>query len=359
MASKRHHYWHANLARCAAGAALCASLMAQAAPQLDYVPGPRLPEDLVMLPGTGWVLASSMSLDKSVAGGLYAVSGQGAPLREVYPANAGSAAWDRQTYADCPGPPDPRQASPHGIYLHSRSQVHTLYAVNHGGRESIEVFKVELADGAPRLSWLGCVLLPADAYPNGVAALPSGGFVVTKMYDRSSPDGALAMLRGEATGALLKWTPAAGWSTLPGPALAAPNGIELSPDGRSAYVASWTRRQLLRVPLAGQADKPAALDLDFMPDNLRGLPDGSVLVTGQATDPAGLVACVHKGQNCPAGFKVVVVSPQMTARELYRSDDAQFTMPTVALPVGDELWIGSVRGSQIARVRSALPASRP
>jgi hypothetical protein len=40
-----------------------------------------------------------------------------------------------------------------------------LLVVNHGGRESIEVFDVDLAPARPRLVWRGCLPMPAGQWP--------------------------------------------------------------------------------------------------------------------------------------------------------------------------------------------------
>ena len=60
--------------------------------------------------------------------------------------------FDRKEYGACPGPLAAAQAVTHGLYLKpGRGSVHTLYAVHHGDRESIEVFEVNAkVDAASR-----------------------------------------------------------------------------------------------------------------------------------------------------------------------------------------------------------------
>ncbi|HUE84575.1 MAG TPA: hypothetical protein VMO26_00710 [Vicinamibacterales bacterium] len=51
---------------------------------------------------------------------------------------------DRNRFASCPGPLDPRQAVLHGLSLRpAQAGYYTLYATNHGGRESIEAFDID------------------------------------------------------------------------------------------------------------------------------------------------------------------------------------------------------------------------
>ncbi len=67
---------------------------------------------------------------------------------------------------------------PHGISLAKRSGgAMELYVVNHGGRQSMEMFELKPEAGSWSLVWHGCV--PATQEYNDVAALPDGGFIAT------------------------------------------------------------------------------------------------------------------------------------------------------------------------------------
>ena len=53
---------------------------------------------------------------------------------------------DKKSYPDCPGPVDMKTFGPHGLDLSRTGGTHRLlYAVNHGGREAVEVFTVDLS----------------------------------------------------------------------------------------------------------------------------------------------------------------------------------------------------------------------
>ena len=66
-------------------------------------------------------------------------------------------------------------ASPHGINLEERADgAYDLYVVNHGGREGVGVFRLDLtADDGIDLTWTGCVTMPRGTFANGVAPLPA------------------------------------------------------------------------------------------------------------------------------------------------------------------------------------------
>ena len=63
-----------------------------------------------------------------------------------------------------------------------------LYAINHGGRESVEVFAVDLSQKKPKFTWTGCVVAPEGFWPDAVASVPGGGIVVTSLWDPTDPD---------------------------------------------------------------------------------------------------------------------------------------------------------------------------
>ena len=63
----------------------------------------------------------------------------------------------------------------------------TLYVVNHGGRESIEIFTLDPKGAEPAVTWNGCAVMPSHTWPNSVAPLPDGGMVVTDMFDPKDP----------------------------------------------------------------------------------------------------------------------------------------------------------------------------
>jgi hypothetical protein len=80
----------------------------------------------------------------------------------------------------------------------------------------------------------------------------------------------------------------------------------------------------------------------FRLDNLRWAPDGSLLAAGQE-QPAGAPAM--------AISHVIKINPStLKIQELIRYPfNSAFNFSTVAVQVGKELWLGSVRGDRVAR----------
>ncbi len=291
--------------------------------------GLNKPEDMMRLGDSDWVITGNMGNDDWAGGGFHAVRIGDEAFRAITPDLSRPVA---PTYRDCPGAPDPKLLSAHGIALRDRAKgEHTLYAVNHGGRESIEVFDVRVSAEGPELTWTGCVVLPAEHEANSVAPLPDGGIVVT-----------IPQLPSSSQGAVLRWVPGGGWSEVPGTRFQFDNGILVSPDGTRLYVNEYMSSRVHEVPLSGAATRPRSVDLGFHPDNIRFAPDGSILATGHPNSIAVVALCGF-ALKCGIGTEVARIDPTtFQATTLFkRGANETFSAGTSAIVVGDELWIGS------------------
>ena len=214
---------------------------------------------------------------------------------------------DRTLTPDCSEPPDLSRISTDGLALRSASNGHDfLYAANHGDRFAIEMFEVNTHGERPQLRWVGCMLLPPHTLPNGVAALPDGGLLVTSFHDPQDERKAWAqMARGENTGRLLEWHRGSGFHDVPGIAVSGANGIALSTDASLVYLSAWATREIVIISRKG-GTPPRRIPLDFLPDNIHRLPDGSLLVGGQRTDVQKIASCTAQ---CPQPWVVARVDP--------------------------------------------------
>jgi len=329
-----------------------------------FICGMDRPEDLKVIPETRWLIASGFS-DGS---GLKLVDTQSKTMHRWWRADPGQVNPLQSGLQRCGGAPDPVTFNAHGLSLRRSDTGHyRLYVVNHGGRESIEVFEVDARGEAPTLSWAGCVPLPEGLAANAVAAFPDGTLVATVLLH---PGKTLAdQVQGRVTGGVYLWTPGdSGFRLLPGTELPGNNGIETSPDGREFYVIAFglktvfifdrndTRRPLRKIEMPG-----------FMPDNLHWTPIGEgarLLLAGMMYDePAcgGLrkvVDGVADGMLCPRGYTVAELDPVAMTLSIvdYGEPNPVFNGVSSAVIVGDEIWLGSYQADRLAW--RPLPALR-
>ena len=301
--------------------------------EVQFLCGPVSPEDFAPIPQSPWVIVSSM-ID---GGDLHLADTRDNTTTVLFSPATGSAEHDTATYGDCPGPVT-GDFRPHGLYLRASDGItHTLLVVGHGAREAIEVFEVDTSDERPALTWVGCAVAPDDIGLNSVVALPEGGFAST------SP----------AAGNIWEWRSGAGWSLVPGSEDIGPNGLEISRDGQWFYVAGYGAMSLIRLSRGRTPIVKEGVEVGFHIDNVRRGPNDTLFAAGHR-GPAreSIVACLRE-DNCEGVTShVSQVDPeQMTARQIveYPSNDL-LILGTVAIQVGNEIWVGQVReGDRIAR----------
>jgi hypothetical protein len=315
----------------------------QAAGDVQFACGPQGPEDLVVLPGGEWVVASSFG----GSGGLYVIRASDRTSTLAYPGTTPRERLDAKTYASCPGPPDAAAKAKfltHGLSLQpgpGPGSLHKLFVVVHGSREAVEVFEVDARSATPSLTWIGCAVAPDPVGLNSVRWLADGGFVASNFLARGiDADARAKMLAGEKNGELWEWHTATGWNKIAGSEAAGANGLEISQDGRWFYVAAWGSQSFFRLSRGQTPPKRDEVPLGFRVDNIRWAADGSLLAAGQGGPP-----------DAPTS-NIVKINPETLAvREVRRQPaSASFGAGTVAVEVGKQIWVGSFRGDRIAIV---------
>ncbi|MBM3779326.1 MAG: hypothetical protein FJW23_14005 [Acidimicrobiia bacterium] len=313
-----------------------------------FICGLSAPEDLVPVPQSDWVVAGGFT-----GGGLYVISTKDHSVSQVFPGGPSRVRHDKTTYADCPGPLDTSgRMSAHGLNVRPGSGgVHTLYVVHHGGRESIEVFEIDGRARPPVVTWIGCAVVPGMQGINSVSPLPGGGFVVTNFAPRGGNAVAAALRKGENSGEVWEWQPANGWRVVPGSESPGPNGIEASRDGTWLYVSLWPVRKVMRLSRGRTPVQADVVDVPFHPDNIRWQADGSLLAAGHAASaPEKLMECFAKACPDATSNAARIDARTFAAREVVRLPfSPSFAGGTVALQVGNEVWLGAMRGDRVAR----------
>jgi hypothetical protein len=338
--------------------ASAASAGCEADGSVQFICGLGSPEDLIRIPDSDWVLVSGMADAATHRSELYAIDVKTRTPKTIYPVKGGGKVnHDKKTYGACPGPLPGETFGAHGVDVQPKGNgLHTLYAVNHALRETIEVFELDAKGGAvPTLTWVGCVVLPAKASGNGVVGLPDGGFITTNFKDPADNAAFQKMSAMQITGEVLEWKPGKGWSTLPDSAMSGANGLALSKDGKTLYVAGWPGKNVTRYERSGATwVKKESVGTGILTDNLRWMSDGSLLVGGQDANMPAVFEC--RAPACRVGsaaVKLDLKTGKATRLVEYKGSEA-FEGATTAIEVGNEIWLGSFKGSRIAR----LPAPK-
>jgi hypothetical protein len=260
----------------------------------------------------------------------------------------------------CPGPIGDALA-PHGISLLKRNNGSAIqvYVVNHGGRESIEMFELKQAGVASELIWHGCVV-STQAF-NDVAVQPDGGFIATHPtalqpptpppgQGKAAPGAGNDIFNGQPSGYVSRWTPGKGETELPGTRAGYPNGVLVSSDGRYMYFNAWTAKEVHKYDLK-DSKEVAMVKLDFMPDNISWTSKRTLLAAGvkgaRGDCPAG------SGTPCIQAFGIAEIDPaKMEAKTVFDSEGkgALISGVSIALQAGNSIYIGAFQGDRIVKI---------
>ncbi|HUB85936.1 MAG TPA: hypothetical protein VL971_09605 [Rhizomicrobium sp.] len=320
---------------CAIGARATDTAACGTQGDLHFICGMSNVEDMLPVDDGKWIVASSMTVGSA---GFYLID----PASKTSKPVALSIGKAETPYDKCPGAPDLKTVLTHGLDVTKESGSTSLvFAVNHVGRQSVEVYRLTPSHGTA--VWIGCVVLPAGAYPNAVVSLPDKSLAVTKFVDTGEKDGMADALAGKPNGLVYLWKPGAGWSEVAGSALPGDNGLVASADGKSLFVNAWGNSEVWRLPLSRDG-KPVKVTLKFHPDNLRWAPDGSIFVTGQT----------RSDETAPpidaTGWSVARLDPKtMTVTPLFHYEGTPaFGYATSTVEADRTLFIGTWRGDKVA-----------
>ena len=324
----------------------------------------RNPEDLVLLPDGNTLLISQMGLNFQQAdpGSLVFFDTRSQALAPAFPTSAGSAAepvdpLNNWGGADCPGNPG-NSFAPHGISLRQRDdQRWQVAVVNHGGRESIEMFELLDDQQGPQLAWRGCVVQPDGTFVNDVALLKNGGFVASHMYDKHASEifgfnsGMLKAMLGMHTGYVFEWQPDAGFRILDESHGAFINGVEVSPDDQTVFANVYFGDEVKKLDrLTGKQLGSVAIS---NADNLAWDAQGRLLVASHGGSLSEQLACIKQpGSTCSLAYSITRIDPQtMHAETLFSHSGAPMGAATVAREVDGYLYLGSFSGDRIVKLK--------
>lgn len=320
----------------------------------SFICGAINAEDLVRVPNTDWAIASGMGPGTS----LYLLETRRRSWNALYPGMQPRARQNMALYSACPGTPDPDNFIAHGLSIRAVGDNHAqLYVVGHGAREAIEVFEVDISRGSPLVTWIGCVLMPAHLEANSVASFSDGTIVATVLIH---PDKTFfEAISGQPTGGVYKWSPGeAGFNLVPGTELAANNGIEVSADEQTIFVASSGLHKIVAFSNTTPARQLGMTeDLGITPDNVHMGQDGRLITAGMLNEDEVCGSIIDPETfdleviaTCSRPFRAYAIDTQTLETEVISSGPAtpSWSNATMALEVGDDVWLGTFAGDRIA-----------
>lgn len=319
--------------------------------ELHFVCGLNAPEDLVLIPGTDWVVAGVMTTEDST--GLYLVDSISKNVSPLYSPQVGRNRLNRNLYGACPGTPNLDNFSTHGLAIQTYPNDdgrYSLYAVSHGEREAIDVFELDASLDIPEVTWVGCVLMPDGLDANDVSAMRDGTILATVLIHPGFSFDDLFL--GRPVGGVYKWTPGSdGFYLLEGSQFAGNNGIQVSLDETEIFVAVSGASAIYTIANSNPTRVlRRTRTMDFGPDNIKYDSTGYLLTAGMRDDEPKCAGQSPVG-GCSRGSIASYIHPDTMVDTVIVNVPAntEFTGATMAIiPGGREVWIGSFTSPRIA-----------
>lgn len=311
----------------------------------ELIGGFSNPEDLAPIPGTDWIIASSMVAEESgKSGALYLIDRRHRTMRKIWPSATQKVAA-QLAFTDFARPVSPENVMAHGMCLEPQiNGKYRLYTVNHNERKSIEVFDVEADASGVELSWVGGISIPYPSHGNAVAVMKDGTILMTCTHPLHETQFLERIRRRERTGYLMSWQAGRGWNILEDSEASCPNGLLVDEDRETIFVANTGTHDVLRAKLDLDRSKISQfdrVDLGFAPDNLRWNADGSICAGGFAA----------VGDFPPHACKIDPATLRVTRFSL-PPHNAQFECVSTAIVIEGELWLSVFEGDKVAVLRS-------
>lgn len=308
------------------------------------------PEDLALMPDGGHLVVTGFGgMPPTAAPGtlyLFDLATETATEPEITLAE--------NTWGDPACLRDTKVFSPHGLGLVQRSgERYELAITNHLPRETIELFELAFdKDSTWSLTWRGCVDAPANKFLNDVTLTRGGDFYATSMLDADMKPEEFPTIAAEKsdTGSVWHWTRntdgASTYEELPGTNGSFPNGIDLSGDEATLYINYWLSGKTVKYNL--ETEQVEHTHTGGFADNLTVI-DGDVWAAKHDHTLEDMAACPPELAQCLLPFTIHVLSGEdLSVKQAWSFNSSAFGVATVAIPVGDKVWLGTHHGDRMA-----------
>ena len=314
--------------------------------------GMQTPEDIAALPDGRHLLLAHFGGMHDGTGSLGLFDTRTEETTHLFPPGNGKIDTADREWGE-PGcePPPLDKFSPHGTHLQQLADGRWRYlVVNHGGRETIELFEL-LEEGADStLAWRGCVPAGPDTFMNDVVGLSNGDLIYTRMFHNGGFLEQLLSYVGKNTGDLWRWNRESGLRILPGTDARQPNGIEIAPDERHVFANMYFNGEVWKVD--AQTGEVVATAPVASGDNSAWGSDGRLWVVTHQDSLANLLFCFEDQTTpCGAGFEIFAIDPQtMREESVFAHRGAPMGAATIAVPQAGRVYMGSFVGDRLISV---------
>lgn len=315
--------------------------------------GMQTPEDIAALEDGKHLLLSHFGGMEDGHGSLSVFNIETETFEQQFPPASGVVSTDKTDWGDAAcTPPSLDNFSPHGTHLRRLQDGRWRYlVVNHGSRESIEMFELTHEAKQYALIWRGCILAAQETFMNDVVGLANGDLLFTRMFHHGGDLEMFKSILGISTGDLWRWNKKTGLRILPGTDAAQPNGLELSADGQFVYANMYMEKEVWKVN-AETGEKVAVATLTHGADNSAWGTDGRLWVVIHTDGIPEMLSCFEtQDEPCAASFEVVAIDPEsMETEVVFAHAGAPMGAATVAVPQGDRVYLGSFVGDRLISV---------
>jgi len=317
--------------------------------EMQLVCGFKNPEDIVITPDENYLLMSEMGgvgPYVEIEPGFFALMDLKTNKRIIPEISIEENQWGdskcERTISDKYGP--------HGIDLVKRNDGrYQLGVISHYPNETVEMFELQKENNAWKLFWRGCIDVPENLYFNDISLQKDGSFYATHMYERgiTMNKWLITSLLKSNSGYLVKWQ-ANSFSMVPNSEGSGPNGIALEESKNIIYISY------------NQGDSLTAFDLETntkinsifiqSPDNPF-IKDESVWITALDFQPKDAGDCADRVA-CSLPFSIHELDKKtLQSKSVYSYSKTVFGLPTVAVPIDENIYIGSFHSDRLGVIR--------
>ncbi len=239
-----------------------------------------------------------------------------------------------------------KKYGPHGIDLIKRNDGrYQLGVINHYPDESIEMFEMVKKENSWDMVWRGCIDVPYEFYFNDISLRKNGGFYASHMYDREITlnEWLFVSIIKSDTGFLVEWIENR-FKKIDGSEGSGPNGIALDEDSNIIYINYNQGDSITKFDLSFNKK----LDKKFIeaPDNPY-IDGNDIWITSLDFQPNDVGDCEFK-KSCSLPFSIYQLDKNNLAiKNEYSFSKTVFGLPTVAVPIEDEVFLGSFHSDRL------------